>query len=170
MKQLLTYLLLLISIYSDGQDLVEYKDTINNFSIGIPIGWRYGVLKNYPSIKIFAQQVQKDTSNKLFVNYNLNIYNSSDSTFENAYTDFISSISQAINSKIIDSGNTVINTTRYEWIIEGHQNKLAPISMRNYVFMTFKKGVCYVLTMVAPEKEFDLYKNLFDKIAGSFKL
>jgi hypothetical protein len=169
MKKIIIYLLLLSSIRSYSQELAVYRDTINKFSIGIPIGWRYGALKNAPSIKLIAQQVQTD-SGKLLANYNLNIFNSSASTPKNAYSNYLSSISQLKNFKIVDSSNTIINGTAYKWIIETHQNSQTPISMCNYAFMTYKDGTCYVLTLVAPEAEFNRYKSLFDKVAQSLKL
>src|SRR6266550_7141590 len=145
MRQLIIFLLTSFSIASYSQDLAVYKDTINNFSIGIPVGWRYGIPKNFPSIKMFAQQTQSNSS-KLFVNYNLNIYNSSHSTPERAYEEFITSISEAKNFKIIDSSNAVINGINYNWIIETHENSQAPITMCDYVFMTFKNDTSYILT------------------------
>jgi|ERR1700722_833313 len=170
MKYFFICISLLISILSHSQDIVIYKDTSNNFSIGVPIGWRYGLSKNFPSIKIIAQQTTPDSSDKLLVNYNLNIYNSSNSTFENAYDDFILSINKAKNFKIIDSGNTVINGINYKWIIETHENNLSPINMCDYVLMTYKDRICYILTLVAPEKKFEKYKPLFNKIAYSLIL
>lgn len=169
MKYLSIILFFISSIDCSSQELVVYKDTVNNFSIGIPVGWRYGTLKNIPSIKIFAQEVATG-SDKFVGNYNLNIFDSSDSTFENAYGTFITSLSSAKHYHLIDSGNAVINGTKYNWIIETHENSQTPIKMSNYDFMTYKNGTSYILTLVAPESDFEKYKELFDKVANSLKL
>jgi PsbP len=169
MKHLTIAILLTFSIDSYSQELVIYRDTVNMFSIGIPIGWRYGTLKDIPSIKLFAQEATAG-SNGLFANYNINIFGTADSTFEMVYSNFLSSLSNAKDFQLIDSGNVAINDRSFKWIIETHENKQAPIKMCNYDLITYKDRKAYVLTLVAPDKVFEAYKGLFAKVAHSLKL
>jgi len=169
MKHGIVVLILFFSLGSYSQDLVPYKDTINLFSIGIPVGWRYGISKDYPSIKLFAQEAVAG-SDGLLANYNINIFSTSDSTFDKVYTSFIQSLRSTKNFQLLDSGNATINEIRYRWIMETHENSQAPIKMCNYDFMTYKNRTAYILTFVAPQKVFDRYKKLFDKVANSLRL
>lgn len=163
-------ILFFISSLAYSQDLYVYKDTVNNFSIGIPVGWRYGASKDYPTIKLFAYRIATDSIDKSRESFNINIFNSSNSNFEDAYSDFISSINKVKGFKIIDSGNVNLNGRHYKLLIENHENQFAQLSMSNYVFMTFKDKKCYILTMVTVAESFDLYKPLFEKIAYSLNL
>ncbi len=96
---------------------------------------------------------------------------SHDSSFDNAYANLISGISEAKKFMIISSGKVTINEVVYRWIQETHENNnLESLVMTNYVFMTYKNGLSYILTMVVPEKRFDSLKPLFDKIAASLKI
>jgi hypothetical protein len=171
MKRIIISTFFLIPILCKSQELAIYNDTVSNFSIGIPVGWTYGTLKNVPTIKIFARQTQPDTIDHLFANYNLNIFQSHDSSFDNAYATFISGISVAKKFNVIGSGQITINEIDYRWILETHENSnLESLIMTNYVFMTYKNGLSYILTMVVPEKRYDTFKPLFDKIAASLKI
>jgi hypothetical protein len=171
MKQIIISLIVLIPALCKSQELATYKDTVNNFTIGVPVGWIYGILKNVPTIKIFARQFKPDSIDHSYANYNLNIFQSHDSSFDNAYATFISGISEAKKFIIISSGELSINEVIYRWIQETHENNnLESLIMKNYVFMTYKNGLSYILTMVVPEKRFDTLKPLFDKIAASLRL
>jgi hypothetical protein len=163
-------ILFFISSLTYSQDIYLYKDTVNNFSIGIPVGWGYGSSKDYPTIKLIAYRIATDSIDKPKESFNINIFNSSNSNFENAYSDFVSSINKAKGFKIIDSSSINLNGIQYKWLIENHENQLAPLSMCNYVFITFKDKKCYILTMVTVADSFNSYKPLFDKIAYSLHL
>jgi hypothetical protein len=171
MKQIISWVLLLLPILGQAQDLAVYRDTVNNFSIGIPVGWTYGTLKNAPTIKLFAQQTNPDTVDHLFANYNLNIFKPHDSSFDDAYTTFISNITEAKKFLLVDSGRIRIHDVDYRWIVETHENaNRASLIMTNYVFMTYKNRTSYILTLVVPERRYQILKPLFDKIAQSLRL
>jgi hypothetical protein len=132
--------------------------------------WQYGKMKDYPTIKLAAYQIIPDSANKSKENFNINIFNSSNSNLEAAYSNLIAGISKAKNFRIVDSGSVNINGSNYKWLIETHENTLSPISMFNYDFITLKDKKCYILTLVAVADSFEQYKPLFEKIAFSLKI
>lgn len=170
MRYLLIALFSFFVIQVNGQSLVNYKDTLNRFSINIPTGWRYGVNKNYPSIKLIAYRTplsQLDTSKD---NFNINIIETPNKDLNTTFADFLKYLPEANDYKLIATGDTTFNGLRFKWLIETHTNGNIDIQMYNYDFITFKNGKTYVLTMVTFSNSFINTKPLFDSIASSFSL
>lgn len=170
MRYLLLIVLTAFIIQANGQSFVTYKDTINYFAINIPTGWKYGINKDYPSIKLLAFRSpvgQSDTSRD---NFNINVIKTPNKDLDKSFADFLKYLPEAESFKIIDTGSATLNGTKFKWIIETHKNANSEIQMHNYDFVTLKDGKTYILTMVTFSNTFQTVKPLFDKIAGSFIL
>ena len=58
---------------TNGQSFVVYKDTVNHFSINIPVGWKYGINKNYPTVILLAQKTPLSPADTVRDNFNINV-------------------------------------------------------------------------------------------------
>ena len=155
---------------ANGQSFTTYKDTINRFSINIPVGWKYGINKKYPALVLLAQRTplsQADTSRD---NFNINVIETPNKTLDKTFTDFLKYLPDAKNFKLINTGDTTFNGMKFKWLIETHTNDNNDIQMHNYDFVTLKDGKTYILTLDTFSYAFDTVKPLFDKIASSFTL
>lgn len=167
------YLLVLFTVFitqAYGQSFVHYKDTINHFSIDIPVGWKYGVNKSYPGIILLAYRLpisKEDTSRD---NFNINTMETPDKNLDKTFADFLKYLPDAKDYKLIDTGATTINGIKFKWLIETHRNESNNLQMHNYDFVTLKNGKTYILTMVTFSYAFETVKPIFDKIASSFML
>ena len=170
MRKSLIFVFSVIVIQVSGQSFMSYKDTINNFSINIPVGWKYGINKNYPSIKLLAYRIPLDKLDTSRDNLNININESSGNDLDKAFENFLGVLGESKNFKIIDKGDTIINRTKFKWLIETHTNENSDIQMHNYDLMSLKDEKTYVLTMVTFSNSFIIIKPLFDQIASSFSL
>lgn len=171
MKTVCVVLFLFLCIPSaKGQSLVEYTDTVHHFSVKIPVGWKYGVLKNQPSVKLIAYRTPTLVTDTVKSNFNVNIIETPNLSLEETYDEFLQSISKAANFRLIKSGNIVIQGKNFKWLIESHHNHITQIPMHNYVFLTYQKDKTYILTLATFSEAFIKTKELFDQIADSFKL
>ncbi|WP_153798508.1 PsbP-related protein [Foetidibacter luteolus] len=170
MRHLLLVLFTVFIIQASGQSFVTFKDTINHFSINIPTGWKYGVNKNYPAIKLLAYRTPLSKADTSRDNFNINIIETPNKNLDKTFEDFLKYLPDAKNFKLIDRGDTTFNGKKFKRLIETHKNEGSDIQMHNYDFVTFKDGKTYILTMVTFSYAFDTVKPLFDKIASSFIL
>ena len=172
MKPLLTLLLisLLTNAFSQSAHFVQYKDTINDFSIGVPQGWGYGPNKKYPQLKFVAIRTAVDASDKPHENFNLNILDKKNSSIEREYEKFISALESTRDFTILRKGDVNIHGQLYKWFIETHKNDINLVPTDNYVFMTYKNGKTYILTFVSYSKDFDKFEALFREIANTLIL
>jgi hypothetical protein len=172
MKLMLTLLLFFYSAnaFSQSPAAILYKDTVNKFSIKIPAGWRYGVNKNYPELKLLANRSATDTSDKPHENFNLNILEKKNSSLEIQYEKLISALLSTNDFNLVKADNININGQPYKWFIENHKNNINAAGMINYVFMTYKNDKTYILAFVSLEKDFDKYEKLFTETANTFIL
>ena len=160
-----------ISIFNaNGQSFITYKDSINHFSINIPVGWKYGVNKKNPSLILLAQRTPTNKTDTSRDNFNINVIETPNKTLDKTFSDFLKYLPDAKNYKLINTGDTIFNGLKFKWLIETHQNDYNDAQMHNYDFVTLKDGKTYILTMVAFSYTFDNVKTLFDKIASSFIL
>lgn len=160
-------MLIVSTVSATGQSFNLYKDTTNGFSIYIPAGWKYGVIKSQPTIKLIAYSTD-DTSK---YNYNVNVIETPNATLETSSSKLIESLSSTKGFRLLDSGRVMINERTFNWLIESHPNENnQEILMHNLDFITCDKGKTYILTMVAFSKNFPQIYDTYSKIANTFRL
>jgi hypothetical protein len=145
------FLILFYSVFvikANGQSFVTYKDSINHFSINIPTGWKYGVNKNFPALKLIAYRIPLSQSDTSKDNFNINIIETPNKDLNKTFSDFLKYLPDAKNYKLISTGDTTFNGIAFKWLIETHKNDNNDIQMHNYDFVTLKNGKTYILTMV----------------------
>ena len=170
MRYFYTIFFILFLTVSNGQSFVTYKDTINHFMIDIPVGWRYGISKNYPSLKLRAYRTPDSLTDTSKDNYNLNILQTPNLTLDETYSKFLESIKEADNCKLVYSGDTNINGKKFKWLVETHTNEIDKIQMHNYDFVTYQNDKTYILTFTTFSKRFEIVKPTFNRISSSFFL
>lgn len=168
MQQFLLVLFTVFIFQAHGQSFVNYKDTINRFSIDIPTGWKYGVNKNYPDIILLAYRTPVNKADTIRDNFNINTINTPKKNLEKTFVDFLTYLPDAKDYKLIDTGSTTFNGIKFKWLIETHKNESNNLQMHNYDFVTLKNGKTYILTMVTFSYTFEAVKPILDKIASSF--
>ena len=170
-KKLILGLVLALSLknsWSQSSSFVVYKDTVRNYSIKIPVGWRYGKSKAYPDIDLVAIRVGADTSDKAHENFNLNILDKKNSSLEKEYGKLINALSSTGDLNLVKKDDVIINGQDFKWLIETH--KVNSLSVTNYVYVGYKNERTYILTLVSLTKDFDKYESVFTEIAHSLTL
>ena len=168
MRRLLFLLFTFFVLKADGQSFVNYKDTINQFSIDIPSGWKYGINKSYPDIILLAYRTPLSKADTSRDNFNINTIKTPSKTLDKTFADFMKYLPEAKDYKLIDTGATIFNGVKFKWLIETHKNESNNIQMHNYDFVCIKNGMTYILTLTTFSYAFDTVKPTFDKIASSF--
>ncbi|WP_162056484.1 hypothetical protein [Pontibacter pamirensis] len=159
---------LFICTASFGHELALVRDTVNNFEVGVPVGWRYGVPVD-KSVSFIALRQKESGTDVPRETYNINIVHRAETDLDNTYRQFIENIESAEGFKIIEEGDTLINDRSYKYLIETHKNSISKEDMNNYVLFTNNKGKLLILTMVTISPNFQSYKPLFDKIASTLR-
>ena len=170
MRIILFTLLFSIVIKTNGQSLSIYKDSVNHFLIKIPNEWKYGQNKNYPSIKLIAYRTPSSMTDTSKDNFNLNILETLNSNLDETYSEFLKSIKNIENFKLLDFGDSVINGEKFKWLIETHRYSSDNIQMHNYDFVTYQNDKTYIITFTTFSNRFDIIKPTFITIANSFTL
>ncbi len=167
MKKNVLIIILLISMNSFSQSFTEFKN--DTFKIEFPETWVVLPKEKMPQLALVAYRKPENSIDKAQVTININIINTPDSSLDITYAGLVDSITEAENFKFLKNGNTDISGQPFKWLIESHSNhKDKSQQMHNYVFVTYKNGKTYILTMVAFSEVFDTYKSIFDKISKSF--
>jgi hypothetical protein len=172
MRPVLLILFTICIVKANAQSFVNFKDTVNHFSIDIPAGWKYGPPQTPGGIKLIAIRGPLKEGEMARDNFNINIIDKLQSQdLEKNFASFERSISTRPNFKELDKGDTTINGQQFKWLIATHINKIkTDIEVLSYNFVTLKDGKAYLLTMATWPSYFDTIKPMFDKIAGSFIL
>lgn len=170
MKYILLTVIAHFFISANGQSFITYKDTVNRFSIDIPVGWKYGTNKKFPDLLLIAQRTPLNQTDNSRDNFNINVIKTPAKTLEKTFNDFLGYLPDAKDYKLINTGDTTFNGVKFKWLIETHKNDNSDIQMHNYDFVTLKNGKTFILTLVTFSNSFDSVKSLFDKIASSFNL
>lgn len=169
-RNILGAILTVCSFNASSQSFQKYTDTINHFSINIPTGWKYGIRKDMPTIKLIAYYQPLNEQDSIRDNFNINIFSPESNNLENVFARTIEGVKTAKSFKLIDTGSRNINGRQFKWLIETHRNQSTDIEMSNYVFVTYHKGIAYILTTVSFAKNFETSKSYFEKLALSFEI
>jgi len=166
--RLLILIILILSTYTVtyGQELVIIQDTVNHFSIGIPVGWRYGIPTD-KSVTFIALRQKLNDQDLPRENFNINILHRDEIDLEKSYKQFLESVGKAEGFKIIDQGDKIVRERKYKYLIETHKNKISKEDMNNYVLFANNEGEIHILTMVTTSDNFERFRELFDSIAKS---
>lgn len=168
-KTLVLFLVVLMPTYCLGQSLILVRDTVNNFEIGVPEGWQYGVPQN-KSVDFIAIRQKVDVLDVPRENYNIFLLDKDVKDLNESYKLFLESLSaNGASFKVIEDGDITLNNRNYKWLIETHKNKHSGESMHNYVLFTNNEGRILILTFATISDNFENYKSLFTKIAASLK-
>lgn len=170
MKRFFLSILITLSVCtaSLGQELALVRDTVNNFEIGVPVGWRYGVPAD-KSVSFIALRQKESDADVPRENYNINIVYRAETDLDKTYRQFLGNIGNAEGFNIIEEGDIIINDRSYKFLIETHKNNISKEDMNNYVLFTNNKGKILILTMATISPNFQSYKPLFDRIASTLR-
>jgi hypothetical protein len=171
MKTILSVFLVLLAGHSISQDLVVYRDTVNNFSVGLPKGWTYQVVNNATtSIKLTVFRSKESETDAPRESFNVNIVGFPNSDIGEAYSGMVKSISARAGYRLVSEGDTTIEGRKYKWLIEQHSNTKSNESMTAFIYLGYKDGLAYMLTFATITSAFEKYAALFRRISTSFKL
>lgn len=166
MKKNVLIIILLISMNSFSQSFTEFKN--DNFKIEFPETWVTVPKDKMPQLALVAYRKPENSVDKAQISININIIDTPDSSLDKTYAGLVDSISEAENFKFLKNGNIDISSQPFKWLIESHSNhKDKNQQMYNYVFVAYKNGKTYILTMAAFSEVFETYKSIFDKISKS---
>lgn len=160
---------LCLSLFGTAQKLIQYRDTINAFTISIPEGWQYQAVPASKGLVKFAAYSPQNAG-VFRANYNVIKIEFPNATLDSAYTSMLSSISARKGFKFIQRGDTTIAETRYIWLEELHDNEQTGEPMSAYIYLGYKYDNAYMLSFVSSVKDYPNMIELFRRIGTSFKL
>lgn len=162
------FLYLFQSIWNNlsGQDLVLIQDTINNFAVGVPVGWKYGVPMD-KSVTFVAYREKLDAQDIPRENFNINIFHGKEMDIDKSFNSFLEIIGAINGFKLLMKGEKIINGRKFKFLLETHKNQISNEDMTNSTYFTNDSGKILVLTMVTTSPNFDKYKELFETVALS---
>ena len=170
MKRLLLSVLLVWSFITVafGQDLVLINDSINKFQIGIPVGWRYGVPADKSGIFMaYRQKIDSaDVPSKVVL---ISIFHHKETDLTKEYKNFLNTISQRKGFKVLEEEDKILGNRQYKYLVEIHTNAESSVEMTDCILLSDNDGEILMLTMATKSENIKKYRQLFDKIADSFR-
>jgi len=160
--------LLLFATTGHSQGFIEFRDTVNGFSVGIPIGWTYNVPSNLPSIKLMAG-VPEDSPRTVRENFNINIIEEPNSDINTIRNKFLVYLNDNNDFRLIDSGSNYIEGQQILWLDETHRNSENNLPMFSSVFIIYNNDRAYVLTAGGHQPLTTQLKPLFHQIGSTLK-
>ncbi|WP_436487395.1 hypothetical protein [Chitinophaga sp. ARDCPP14] len=167
MKYALVCGLVLLSFFANGQNLVNYRDTANHFSVGIPNGWQVIKNKQIPSLKFMAQRA--DSALVAPENFTVNVVDEPRSNVDAVAKKLLYYIGRNPYFKLLDSGSIVSAGKRMIWLDEIHLEGSRTDTMFASIFIAYSNNKTYLLTSTTLLPFSAGFKPLFHEIGNSFK-
>lgn len=164
------FLLLLLPLFIHAQDLSDYKDTINHFSVGVPKDWQVWKSSKVPSLKFVAQRIFGDSTKPAPENFNITILDEPGSNVDNIVKKLFGFTTKNPYFKLIDSGSIISNGKRMVWIDEMHTEANYPDTFFASIFVSYTANKAYLLTATTLWATAGTYGPLFHQIGGTFKV
>lgn len=169
MKSVLICCFLLFPFFSYGQDLVNYRDTLHNFAVGVPNGWTIWKSTKAPAIKFVAQRMSADSSRQAPENFNISILEEPKSTVDNIVKKLLNYTSHNPFFKLMDSGSIISNGKRTVWLDEIHMEPHLPDTFFASIFISYTDNKAYLLSATTLSAFSGIYAPLFHQIGGSLQ-
>ncbi|MEV4885555.1 hypothetical protein MRBLMN1_004109 [Chitinophaga ginsengisegetis] len=169
MKYALLCGLVLLSFVVKGQNLVNYRDTANHFSVGIPNGWQVIKNKQIPSLKFMAQRSATDSALPATENFTVNVVEEPRSNVDAIAKKLLYYIGRNPYFKLLDSGSIVSAGKRMIWLDEIHLEGNRADTIFASIFIAYADNKTYLLTATTLSPFSASFKPLFHEIGHSFK-
>ena len=148
------------------QELVPITDSINKFTIGVPVGWQYGVPID-KSANFMAKRQKVDENDIPSEVVRINIFQHKETDLNEEYKNFIKEISKRDGFKILEQQDKLIDNRKYKYLVESHLNAVSKQEMTACILLSNDNGKILMLTMLTKSESFDKYRQLYDRIAES---
>jgi hypothetical protein len=169
MKRLLICCFLILPFFANGQEFTHYRDTLHNFAVGVPKGWKIWQHTQVPAVKFLAQRVWADSSRQAPENFNVSILPKPGSHVDKVVKDLLNYTSHNPFFKLIDSGSIVSNGKRVVWLDEMHLEVNVPDTFFSSIFIAYTDNKAYLLTATTVLPFAGVYAPLFHQVGGSFQ-
>jgi hypothetical protein len=159
---------LFFAVTGYSQTLTEFKDTINGFSIGVPVGWTYKVPTDPATIKLMVW-APADSSKKIRENFNINIVDEPGINIDTVKRKLLFYLAASKDFQLIDSGSNYSNGQTIFWLDEHHRNFSTNDLMFSSAFVIYDNGKAYIFTAVGDQLLAAKIKPLFHQIGETLK-
>ncbi|SEW54992.1 hypothetical protein [Chitinophaga arvensicola] len=169
MKYVLIYCLLLLSYVAEGQEMINYRDTVHHFSLDVPDQWR--VIRNDEKNHIIfaAQRTNSGGLHSFPEHVTVNVLPEPNSNVDNVAKKLLFLISRNPYFKLIDSGSIISQGKRLVWLDEIHVEPNRTDTFFSSIFISYADSKTYLLTASTFLPFPDRFKEIFHQIGQSFK-
>ncbi|NLR61120.1 hypothetical protein HGH93_23670 [Chitinophaga polysaccharea] len=169
MKYFLWYCFLLLPFISYGQELTSYRDTVHNFSVGIPAGWEVMQAPKSSPVKLLAGRISADSTHRMPEKFNVTII---DAPRSNLYAEVKKLLNYTRHNpyfKLVDSSTIVNKGKRLFRMDEIHQEPNIPDTFFASIFVSYTNNKVYLLTASTLLPFSAGFRPLFHQVGASFK-
>ncbi len=171
MKVLILIFFITINAKCFSQNLFLYRDTINNFSIGLPKAWKYQIINDAStSIKLTVSRLTNIDNERPRETFNVNVLSFPNSNIDTVYSDMLKTISTRSGYKLISEGDTTMESKKYKWLIEQHTNNYTKETMTAFIYLGYNRNLAFMITFATIASSFKEYELLFRQIGSSFRI
>lgn len=169
MKYLLLSCFLLCQLVVKAQVLHTYKDTVTNFHIGMPEKWKYQAYPDSPAVKLIVSDMDNAADKPAPDNFLVTIFPDPGSTVDSAFY-LLHSITGGNRLQDIDTGSYRVDGERMLWFEDVHIGETVDDTLCGSYFVMYRKETVYVLTCITSPARFKGSRELFHRIAQTFKI
>lgn len=160
---------LLLQVVTKAQLLYPYKDTVHKYIIGVPEKWRYSVRNDGTPLKLLVYGVDKDSAKRIADNFNLSIIDQPGINVDSAFRLLVYFTSER-RLEVLDTGSYIVNGKRMLWFDDVHLNESRRDTLCASNFIVYHDNKAYVITCSTTPSRISQSRNLFHRIAQTFKV
>jgi hypothetical protein len=170
MKYFLLVCCLLWQMAVKAQSFYIYRDSVDNFSIGVPETWKYQATPDSPSLKITGVNVSSMAEKRVPDNFNVAIFRHPGLNVDSALLLLQKMTKSNRLQAVKDTGTYWVNGVKMRWFQDMHEVPNLNDTLCGSYFVVYQKGRVYMITGITRLSRFEQSRDLFHQIAQSFEL
>lgn len=162
--------LLLLQIVTQAQLLYPYKDTTNNYYIGLPEKWRYWTITDNPNVSMLAKDVSSvtDSSKQFPDNINVTIVSHPGVDVDSAFI-YLTTATSLSRLEMLDTGSYIVNGKKMLWFDDVHIGGPNKDTLSASDFIICSNNRACIITCTSTAARFPGKRELFHRVAQTFK-
>lgn len=170
MKYALLVCCLLWQMTIKAQSFYIYRDSVDNFSIGVPETWKYQATPDSPSLKITGVNVASMVEKRVPDNFNVAIFKHPGLNVDSAFS-LLQRMTKGNRLQAVkDTGTYWVNGVKMRWFEDMHEVPGRHDTLCGSYFIVYRKDKVYLITGITRFSRSEQSRELFHQIAQSFQL
>jgi len=160
---------LLLQLATKAQILYSYKDSVHRYAIGIPEKWQYWKRNDSTRINLLVYDMEKYPTKEVADNFNITIFDHPNINVDSALY-ILATLTARSRLSMLDTGSYNVDGKRMLWFDDVHLSANTKDTLCASDFVLYHDSKVYIITCTTTPSRFSKSKDLFHRVAQSFKV